>query len=77
MFDPMMGAEMARAEELGLLDTSASLINRVANELTAICPPGPIQWAEFADACYACGVDPHSFTDADLAQLEKRMNELI
>ena len=77
MFDPMMGAEMARAEELGLMDTSTSQINRVANELAASCPPGPIQWEEFAAACYACGVDPHSFTDADLAQLERRMNQLI
>lgn len=77
MFDPMMGAEMARAEELGLLDTSASLINRVAIELAASCPPGPIQWEDFAAACDACGVDPHSFTDADLAQLERRLNERI
>lgn len=77
MFDPMMGAEMARAEELGLLDTSASLINRVAIELAASCLPGPIQWEDFAAACDACGVDPHSFTDADLAQLERRLNERI
>lgn len=57
MFDPfMMGAELAMAEELGLLDTRESELHRVAEELRAYYTE-PISEEELEEACEDCGVD--------------------
>lgn len=59
-------------EEAGYMDTNTSLINRVANYL-ANSPNETIETEEFREACIACNVDPDSFTQRDLDQLQKRL----
>lgn len=66
MFDPMMGAELARAEELGLLDTQEGVLNRIAQVLAETVFPGPISEDDIEDACLECGVDPFSLDDEEI-----------
>ena len=54
MFKPWMFAAM---EEEGYMDTSDSLINRVAKYL-AKSHNDTVNSSEFRGACVACGVDP-------------------
>ena len=67
--------QLAMMEDYGLMDTNTGLINRVARVL-AQSPNDSIDTAEFRSACYACGVDPDSFTQSDLAQLQRRLDEI-
>lgn len=67
--------QLAAMEDYGLTDTNTGLINRVARTL-AQSPNDTIDTAEFRSACYACGVDPDSFTQSDLAQLQRKLNEI-
>ena len=60
-------------EEAGFMDTNTGLINRVANYL-ANSPNDTIETEEFREACIACNVDPDSFTESDLEQLQRRLN---
>ena len=66
---------MAAAEEAGYGTTNTALINRVANYLAAYGSDN-IENEEFIRACHACNVDPYSFTQKDLEQLQHRLNEL-
>ena len=70
MFEPWMLAAM---EEEGYMDTSEGCINRVAKRL-AKSPNSTIDTDEFQCACYSCGVDPDSFTQADLDKLQRKLN---
>lgn len=67
--------QLAALEEYGYMDTSTGLINRVARYL-ADSPGETIDTARFRSACLACGVDPDSFTQSDLDQLQQKLNEL-
>ena len=67
--------QLAMMEDYGLMDTNTGLINRVARQL-AKSPNDTINTAEFRNACYACGVDPDSFTQKDLDQLQRKLNEI-
>ena len=67
--------QLAMMEDYGLMDTNTGLINRVARVL-AQSPNDSIDTAEFRSACYACGVDPDSFTQSDLAQLQRKLDEI-
>lgn len=66
---------LAAMEEQGHMTTGTSLINRVARYL-ANSPNDTIDTAEFRRACYACNVDPDSFTQSDLDKLQHKLNEL-
>ena len=70
-FEPWMLAAM---EEEGYMDTSEGCINRVAKYL-AKSPNDTINTAEFRRACYACDVDPDSFTQSDLEKLQRKLNK--
>ena len=67
--------QLAAMEDYGLTDTNTGLINRVARTL-AKSPNDTIDTAEFRSACYASGVDPDSFTQQDLAELQRKLNEI-
>ena len=67
--------QLAMMEDYGQMDTNTGLINRVARKL-AQSPNDTIDTAEFKSTCYACGVDPDSFTQSDLDQLQRKLNEL-
>ena len=67
--------QLAMMEDYGLLDTSTGLISRVARAL-AESPNRTIETEEFRRTCYRCGVDPDSFTQSDLDQLQRKLNEL-
>lgn len=62
-------------EEYGLTDTSQGLVNRVARYL-ANSTNDEINTEEFRRACVACNVDPDSFTQKDLDQLQRMLNKL-
>ena len=66
---------LAAMEEKGLVNTSEGCINAVAHYL-AKCPDDEIDTATFRQACYACNVDPDSFTKSDLDKLQKKLNKL-
>lgn len=67
--------KMAALEEYGYTDTSTGCINRVARYL-ASSPNDTINTSEFRSACYACNVDPDSFSQSDLDQLQRKLNAL-
>ena len=67
--------QLAMMEDYGLMDTNTGLINRVARRL-AQSPNSTIEAEEFRAACYQSGVDPDSFTQKDLEQLQRKLNEL-
>ena len=66
---------LAAMEETGYMTTNTGLINRVANKL-AQSPNDTIDTAEFRQACISCNVDPDSFTQSDLEQLQGRLNDI-
>ncbi len=67
--------QLAALEDLGLTDTGTGLVNRVARKL-AESPNDTIGTDEFRRTCLSCGVDPDSFTQSDLDQLQRKLNEL-
>ena len=67
--------QLAMMEDYGMMDTNTGLINRVARRLAA-STNDTIETAEFRSACIACGVDPDSFTQSDLDQLQRKLNEI-
>ena len=67
--------QLAAMEDYGLTDTGTGLINRVARRL-AESPNDVIGTEEFRSACLSCGVDPDSFTQSDLDQLQRKLKEL-
>lgn len=66
---------LAAMEEYGYMTTNTGLINRVAHYL-ADSPNNTIDTTEFRGACYACNVDPDSFTQSDLDQLQRKLNQI-
>ena len=72
MFEAWQHAMM---EDYGLMDTNTGLINRVARRL-AQSPNDTIDTAEFRRACISSGVDPDSFSQQDLDQLQRKLNEI-
>ncbi|MBR6207786.1 MAG: hypothetical protein IKQ69_02190 [Oscillospiraceae bacterium] len=68
-------AGLAALEEYGYMDTNSGLIHRVANYL-AISPNDVINTGEFRRACIACNVDPDSFTQSDLDELQAILNRI-
>lgn len=66
---------LAAMEEYGYTTTNTGLINRVARCL-AHSPNDTIDTEEFRRACYACNVDPDSFTQKDLEQLQRKLNQI-
>ncbi|MCR5088776.1 MAG: hypothetical protein K6C08_04590 [Oscillospiraceae bacterium] len=67
--------QLAAMEDYGLMDTNTGLISRVARTL-AKSPNDSIDTDEFRSACYSCNVDPDSFTQSDLDQLQRKLNEI-
>lgn len=67
--------QLAAMEEAGYMNTSNGLVNRVAQYLSK-SPNDVIEREEFRSACISCGVDPDSFTQGDLDQLQKILNRL-
>ena len=67
--------QLAMMEDYGLTDTNTGLINRVARSL-ADSPNDTIETDEFRSACLSSGVDPDSFTGSDLAELQRKLNEI-
>ena len=67
--------QLGMLEDYGLTDTNTGLINRVARRL-AKSPNDTIDTAEFRAACLSCGVDPDSFTQSDLDELQRKLGEL-
>ena len=67
--------QLAALEDYGLTDTNTGLINRVARRL-ADSPNDTIDTAEFRAACLSSGVDPDSFTQKDLEQLQRKLSEI-
>lgn len=67
---------LAALEEYGYMDTDDGLINRVARYLTDD-HNGSIDAEEFRSACFACDVDPDSFSQEDLDKLQMKLNELV
>ena len=67
--------QLAMMEDYGLMDTDTGLINRVARQL-AKSPNDVIDTAEFRSACLQSGVDPDSFTQKDLEQLQRKLNQM-
>ena len=63
------------AERFAAFRHQIIIINRVARKL-AESPNDTIGTGEFRSACYACGVDPDSFTQSDLDQLQRKLNEI-
>ena len=72
MFEPW---KLMVIEEEGYMDTSDSLINRVAKHL-ANSSSDVIDTNEFRTACIACNVDPDSFSQSDLDKLQNKLNKL-
>ncbi len=66
---------MAVLEDYGYGTTNTALINRVARYL-ADSKSDVIDNEEFIRACIACDVDPYSFTQKDLDELQKKLNQL-
>ncbi len=55
--------------------SDSALVSKVADYLSN-SPNDTIEMDEFRSACYACNVDPDSFTTDDYAQLQKELSEL-
>lgn len=71
MFDPWMLAAIDRAGYNGIRDEH---IEAVAEELRSsggCC----VSRADFDTACRRCGIDPDSFTQSDLDELQDALNE--
>ena len=66
---------MAAMEDYGYGTTSTALVNRVAHYL-AKYGSNSIGNDEFISACRACNVDPYSFTEKDMNQLQRKLNQL-
>ena len=66
---------LAVIEDYGYTDTNDGLINRVARNLAG-SPNDTINTEEFRQACIACNVDPDSFTQSDLDQLQRKLDEI-
>ncbi len=71
-FEPWMLAEM---EDNGYMTTGHGLNMKVAHYL-AKHGSDSIGNDEFFDACIACGVDTDSITQADLDDIQNKLNEL-
>ena len=63
---------LAMLEESGYGDTNEALLNRVARYLAA-SPNDIINTDEFQQSCLACGVDPDSFSEGDLEELQRKL----
>lgn len=59
-------------ESEGCMDTNEGLISRVAKVLNE-SPNEVIDTEEFRSACVSAGVDPDSFTQADLERLQQKL----
>ena len=68
------GWQLAAMEEAGYMDTSDGCINRLAHYL-AKSRNDTIDTDEFRRACYACNVDPDSFTQSDHNKLQKKLKQ--
>ena len=66
---------LALLEDYGYGDTDTALINRVAHHLSK-SKSDVIDNDEFIEACNSCGVDPQSFTQKDLDELQKKLNQI-
>jgi len=68
------------AWQLGLIDEAgyngvcSEHITRVAEELRAT-GLSSIDRSTFENACYSCCIDPDNFTQSDLEELERALNE--
>ena len=63
-------------EAAGYGDTNEALINRVVQQLSQ-STNDTINTDEFCSACIECGVDPNSFTRADLDKLQKKLRCIL
>ena len=72
MFDFTDPGFLGFMESEGMMDTNEGLISRVAKVLNQ-SPNEVIDTAEFRQACISAGVDPDSFTEADLQRLQEKL----
>lgn len=72
IFDFDNAGILGQLEEHGYMDTNEGLIGRVANVLNQ-SSSDVIDTDEFRSACYKAGVDPDSFTEADLESLQRKL----
>ncbi|MGX8774278.1 MAG: hypothetical protein ACSW8G_04385 [Bacillota bacterium] len=72
MFDFTDPGFLAYMESEGMMDTNEGLIARVAKVLSE-SPNDVIDTDEFRAACASVGVDPDSFTQADLDRLQEML----
>lgn len=66
---------MALLEDYGYGTTNTALINRVARYL-AKSKNAVIEKEEFERACINCEVDPRSFTQEDINELQRKINQI-
>lgn len=66
---------LAVLEDYGYGDTNTALINRVARHLSK-SESDVIDNDEFIEACNSCGVDAYSFSQKDLDELQKKLNQI-
>ena len=67
------GMPYPRAMDMALSSGDAGLL---ADHPLAGSPNDTIDTAEFRNACYRCGVDPDSFTQSDLEQLQRKLDQI-
>ena len=65
---------LAAMEENGYGTTRTTLVNKVARYLEK-SDNDIIGNEEFIRACYACNVDPYSFTQSDFDLLQRKLND--
>ena len=72
MFDFTDAGFLGYMESEGCMDTNEGLISRVANVLNNSAND-VIDTEEFRSACISVNVDPDSFTQADIDNLQKKL----
>lgn len=67
--------KLGAMEEHGHTSTSQGRINRVARYLVGHTS-GDIDAVTFERACASCGIDPHSFRQSDIDEIQKKINKI-
>lgn len=72
MFNATDPGFLAYMESEGVGDTNGALISSVA-QILRDCQNDIISTEDFRSACIAAGVDPDSFTEEDMDELERML----
>lgn len=60
--------QLAAIDEYGYNEDRNSPIRQVAEHLAAHYS-GTVGYEEFSESCFACGIDPNSFSQSDITKL--------